>query len=129
MAPTLGKALLYLPALRGIGQIQVTLTSVAPNEDSRPVVSSYLCDLAAKIRASSGLPVDWVVHSGIPYAQIIAQSAHLGVDLLLMATHGRGSKEAWRLGSESSEEAVESILKSLYPGEGWQSMACRQRSC
>ena len=66
------KALNYLPALREIGQIRVTLTSVALDEDSRPVVSSYLDELAAKIRASSGLAVDWVTHSGVPYAHVIA---------------------------------------------------------
>jgi nucleotide-binding universal stress UspA family protein len=89
----------YLPTLKGIGQFRVTLISVAPDEDSHPRVSAYLDELASRTQKNTGLMVDWVSHVGLPYAHILARAVDPGVDLLLMATHGRNSAEPWRLGS------------------------------
>jgi nucleotide-binding universal stress UspA family protein len=93
------QALGYLPALKGISRFHVALIGVAPDESGRRAVGDYLEDLAARTAESTGLKVSWSSHSGSPQAHIQAQASGPGVDLVLMATHGRNSSEPWRLGS------------------------------
>lgn len=57
----------------------------------------YLEKTAASLR-EKGLKVDWIYREGIPAHSIVAYAEEQEMDLIAMATHGRG-EIAWVLGS------------------------------
>jgi nucleotide-binding universal stress UspA family protein len=54
---------------------------------------------AAERFAQAGLPVERLSVLGDPAGEILDQSTNGGVDLIVMATHGRSGVSRWILGS------------------------------
>jgi nucleotide-binding universal stress UspA family protein len=102
-------ALGYLPALKHLGEIQVTLLAVADSssqeldeeglERELRLLSSYLDDLKPDIRTCFGLEADLRIETGIPAEVILEVEEETKPHLVALSTHGRTGLARWRLGS------------------------------
>ena len=80
----------------------------------------YLRAVAARIKAGGPLQVTTVTLEGIPAAAISAYTADVGVDLVVMTTHGRGGLERAWLGSVADQlvRGLEIPVLLIRPTEG-----------
>jgi nucleotide-binding universal stress UspA family protein len=105
-------ALVYISALRRMGECQVLLLSVVDEaEDFRAlsenegedreynVLSTYLREVAADLEQHLGVAVDTMVARGVPASRIIEEAGAFAPDLLIISTHGRSGLSRWRFGS------------------------------
>jgi nucleotide-binding universal stress UspA family protein len=105
-------ALVYVDALRALGETRVRLFSVVDEtEDFRsmsPVeareretnlLSTYLREVAGDIRQHVGIEVETRVVSGNPAACVLKEAHDYRPELMLISTHGRSGASRWRLGS------------------------------
>lgn len=53
--------------------------------------------------AAGGIPAEAIVRYGFPAEEILAHSRRHGVDVIVMATHGRTGPARWVLGSVAEE--------------------------
>jgi len=84
----------------GVGEASPGVTRSAPAEEKK-VCESFLSQAGNDLKGQ-GLNVDWVCDEGVPARQIIGYAQKNNVDLICMATHGRG-EVAWALGSTAEK--------------------------
>jgi nucleotide-binding universal stress UspA family protein len=105
-------SLVYLDALRSMGETQVLLLSVVdeaedfhsldPDESQRReenLLGTYLREVAADIRRHLEIEVDCKVVTGSPANRILEEAGRYSPNLLVISTHGRSGISRWRLGS------------------------------
>jgi nucleotide-binding universal stress UspA family protein len=72
----------------------------SPEAVTTPEIEAYLATVAKRFGSA---PVETVVAGGDPAQTILAQVADRGVDLIVMATHGRSGIGRWIFGSVADE--------------------------
>jgi nucleotide-binding universal stress UspA family protein len=105
-------SLVYLDALRGLGESEVLLLSVVDEAEDfhslRPeearereanLLSTYLREVAADVEEHLGISVETKVVTGSPAACVLEEATGYSPDLLVISTHGRSGISRWRLGS------------------------------
>ena len=104
-------ALAYLPALRQVGELRVTLLSVVDETDGSAggareaseresnLLSTYLHEVSADLERHLGINADAELQTGIPAEVILRFEEQLAPDLTIIGTHGRTGLARWRLGS------------------------------
>ncbi|HLF76481.1 MAG TPA: universal stress protein [Dehalococcoidia bacterium] len=105
-------SLVYLDALRNMGDLQVLLLSVVdqwteahsltPTEAGQRednLLSTYLREVSSDIEKHSGIKVETKVVHGNPASGVLEAAHSLKPDLLIISTHGRSGPSRWRLGS------------------------------
>jgi nucleotide-binding universal stress UspA family protein len=105
-------SLVYLQALRAMGELNVLLLSVVDEsedfhalgpveaqEREANVLSTYLREVGTDIDAHLGIHAEQKVVRGIPASCILEEAARFAPDLLLISTHGRSGVSRWRFGS------------------------------
>ncbi|HLF76604.1 MAG TPA: universal stress protein [Dehalococcoidia bacterium] len=118
-------ALRFLTALKPLGALSVRLVSVREGNEGespedrargREAVKRYIESVADRVQHDFQLPVEHSIDSGIPYAQIIAETVKPDVDLLLMTTHGISSFDPERLGSVTDKVVRGAFCPTLLIG-------------
>jgi nucleotide-binding universal stress UspA family protein len=105
-------SLVYLDALRSLGESQVELVSVVDEAEDfhsleaaegqqreANVLSTYLREVAADISQHLGIEVETKVLNGAPASCLLEEVDAFRPDLLVISTHGRSGLSRWRLGS------------------------------
>ena len=105
-------SLVYLDALRSLGESRVLLVSVVDEaEDFRSLtheqaleresnlLGTYLREVASDLERYLGIEVETKVLTGTPAESLLAEAYTLEPDLLVISTHGRTGITRWRLGS------------------------------
>jgi nucleotide-binding universal stress UspA family protein len=105
-------SLVYLDALRSLGESEVLLLSVVDESEDfhslRPeearereanLLATYLREVAADVEKHLGISVETKVATGTPASCVLDEAASYAPDLLVISTHGRSGMTRWRLGS------------------------------
>ncbi|MPZ50559.1 MAG: hypothetical protein GEU75_14895 [Dehalococcoidia bacterium] len=105
-------SLVYLQALRAMGDLNVLLLSVVEEsedfnglsaveaqEREFNILSTYLREVGADIDAHLGIHAEQKVVRGAPASSILDEAERFAPDLLLISTHGRSGVSRWRFGS------------------------------
>lgn len=105
-------SLVYLQALRAMGELNVlllsvvdesgeshTLSRVEAQDREFNVLSTYLREVVADINAHLGIHAEQKVVRGAPASCILDEAERFSPDLLLISTHGRSGISRWRFGS------------------------------
>jgi nucleotide-binding universal stress UspA family protein len=105
-------SLVYLDALRSLGESQVLLISVVDEsedfqslssaearERETNLLSTYLREVSADVEQHLGITVENKVATGSPASRLLAEAQDYAPDLLVISTHGRSGPSRWRLGS------------------------------
>jgi nucleotide-binding universal stress UspA family protein len=105
-------SLVYLDALRSLGESQVLLLSVVDEAEEFQSLDSgessareenllvtYLKEVSADLQHHLGINVETKVVHGAPAACVIDEVTRYMPDLLVISTHGRSGMSRWRLGS------------------------------
>jgi len=105
-------SLVYLDALKGLGESEVLLVSVVDeSEDFRGLhdaesrareanlLSTYLREVSADIEKHTGVGVATKVLEGSPAAAILDEATAYAPDLIVVSTSGRSGISRWRVGS------------------------------
>jgi nucleotide-binding universal stress UspA family protein len=105
-------SLVYLDALRRLGEIDVLLIGVvdakealnypdppAAIEKEATLLASYLREVAQVLERESGLHAEVKVPIGSPAERILTEAGEHAADLIVISTHGRSGLSRWRLGS------------------------------
>jgi nucleotide-binding universal stress UspA family protein len=82
----------------------------APEAVTTPEIEAYLATVAKRFGSA---PVETVVAGGDPAQTILAQVAERGVDLIVMATHGRSGIGRWVFGSVADQVMRHSPVPAL----------------
>jgi nucleotide-binding universal stress UspA family protein len=122
-------SLVYLDALRSVGESKVLLLSVVdeaedfraldPNEAlarEENILATYLREVAADIKQHLGIEVETRVVAGSPAASILEEAANYSPDLLVISTHGRSGISRWRLGSVADKVIRGAVCNTLVVG-------------
>jgi nucleotide-binding universal stress UspA family protein len=122
-------SLVYLDALRSLGESQVLLFSVVdeaedfraldPNEAlarEENILATYLREVAADIKQHLGIEVETKVVAGSPAGSILEEAANYSPDLLVISTHGRSGISRWRLGSVADKVIRGAVCNTLVVG-------------
>ena len=75
-------------------------------EDALPLVRDRLMDQLGRdavVLQEHKVPITPVAVTGLPAESIVDEAAHLGVDLIVMATHGASGLRRWALGSDADK--------------------------
>lgn len=64
---------------------------------------AYLREVVEKRRAQTDVPIQIVVAQGNPAESIVAQAQEMGVDLIVMSTHGRTGLRRFAFGSVTED--------------------------
>jgi len=105
-------ALVYLDALKRLGDCTVELLSVADEtedfhhehaaeaiEREANLLSTYLHEVGRDIHSHLGIEVTQKLVRGNPAARIAEEVESFAPDVLVVSTHGRSGMSRWRLGS------------------------------
>lgn len=101
-------ALSFLTALSPLENLRVRLITVAESDGSisgeeerqrERRATDYLDSIGQVVDAAYGLPVERIIRTGKPYAEILEEASSPDVNLILMTTHGRTIGDIERLGS------------------------------
>ena len=105
-------ALVYVEALRALGESKVRLLSVVDESEDfhalntteareREVnlLSTYLREVAADLHTHAGVEVETKVVCGPPGTSVLAEAQEYKPDLLMISSHGRSGVARWRIGS------------------------------
>jgi nucleotide-binding universal stress UspA family protein len=122
-------SLVYLDALRSMGESQVQLLSVVDEaedfeslkpEESRlreeNLLSTYLREVSADIKQHLGIDVETRVVAGSPANAILDEAEKYAPDLLVISTHGRSGISRWRLGSVADKVIRGAACNTLVVG-------------
>jgi nucleotide-binding universal stress UspA family protein len=122
-------SLVYLDALRSVGESQVLLLSVVDEaEDFRAldpdealtreenILATYLREVAGDVKQHLGIEVETRVVAGSPAVSILEQAANYSPDLLVISTHGRSGISRWRLGSVADKVIRGAVCNTLVVG-------------
>jgi nucleotide-binding universal stress UspA family protein len=122
-------SLVYLDALRSVGESQVLLLSVVDEaEDLRAldpdealareenILATYLREVAGDVKQHLGIEVETRVVAGSPAVSILEQAANYSPDLLVISTHGRSGISRWRLGSVADKVIRGAVCNTLVVG-------------
>ncbi|HLF70599.1 MAG TPA: universal stress protein [Dehalococcoidia bacterium] len=106
------QSLVYLSALKKLGEVEVFLTSIAdigPDTGALShketvdreynLLATYLREVGTNLRDHLGISVETSVSYGPAAACILNDADHFGADLIVISTHGRSGVSRWRLGS------------------------------
>jgi nucleotide-binding universal stress UspA family protein len=95
------RALPYAEALARLGPTTVYLVrAVAPEDEA--IATDYLAGVAADLR-SQCVVTEVLTAPGRPADVVSWEADHLGTDLVVMSTHGRGGPGRWVLGSVADQ--------------------------
>lgn len=86
-----------VPVLAGMGELLAGAPS--PETESLDQERGYLVDTAKRLGLVGGGPVETGLGGALAGAGIVEEAARIGVDLIVMATHGRGALGRLWLGS------------------------------
>src|SRR5687768_17273246 len=86
-----------VPVLLGVSE--ALASAPAPDLEATKRERSYLASVADVLEQADGKPVRTSVGEGPAGAEIVAETARIGADLIVMATHGRGALGRFWLGS------------------------------
>jgi nucleotide-binding universal stress UspA family protein len=105
-------ALVYLNGLKGLGDLEVQLLSIAAAseptgslsaaeslERETNLLSTYLREVAHDVHTHLGIEVETKVTDGVPAYCIINLARAFAPDLMIVSTHGRTGAKRWRMGS------------------------------
>jgi nucleotide-binding universal stress UspA family protein len=122
-------SLVYLDALRGLGESEVLLLSVVDEAEDfhslRPeearereanLLSTYLREVAADVEEHLGISVETKVVTGSPATCVLEEAAGYSPDLLVISTHGRSGISRWRLGSVADKVIRGAACNTLVVG-------------
>ena len=122
-------SLVFLDALRSIGQSQVLLLgvvdesedfhSLTPAEASdreSNLLSTYLRKVSADVQEHLGIEVETKVLRGVPVAKILEEANGFSPDLLVISTHGRSGVTRWRFGSVADKVIRGAVCDTLVVG-------------
>jgi nucleotide-binding universal stress UspA family protein len=122
-------SLVYLDALRSMGESQVKLLSVLDqNEDFRApkaeearlreenLLHTYLREVAGDIRQHLGIQVETRVATGSPAKCILEEAETYSPDLLVISTHGRSGISRWRMGSVADKVVRAAACNTMVVG-------------
>jgi nucleotide-binding universal stress UspA family protein len=114
-------ALVYLKPLKGLGDCEVRLLSVADEtedfhhehqqealERESNLLSTYLREVARDVEQYAGVAVEPKVVRGVPSQRVAEEVEAFQPDLMVICTHGRTGISRWRLGS-----VADKVVRSL----------------
>jgi nucleotide-binding universal stress UspA family protein len=110
------QALPYAEALARLGPSTLYLVRAAAPDDET-MAADYLARTAAQLRADN-LVTEVLTAHGRPSDIVAWKAAHVGADLVVMATHGRGGPSRWVLGSVADEVLHRTTRPVLLVREG-----------
>ena len=106
------RSLVFVEALSGAGQLAVTLISVIDDQDETRslapdeflereanVLATYLREVATDMEKHLNVRVQSEVLQGSPAELLLARSAQLNSDLMVVSSHGRSGLSRWQVGS------------------------------
>lgn len=103
---TAERAFLLLRALKPLADVRVRALCVAEASTSADVerhqeeiMSAYLGPAATRLQQQSGVPVEPILRTGVPFEQILEEAHSQDVNILMMSTHGWTMGQSDRLGS------------------------------
>jgi nucleotide-binding universal stress UspA family protein len=100
----------YFPFVAGTESLPPKMAKDAADQEAREC--AVFLGKAAKELQSHGLTVNHECVEGLPAREIIAYAEANNVDLIAMATHGRG-EVAWVLGSTAEKVVTHSTVPTL----------------
>lgn len=122
-------SLVYLDALRSMGESHVRLLSIIDqDEDGRALQSeearvreenllnTYLREVAGDIRQHLGIKVETRVAAGSAATVILEEAESYSPDLLVISTHGRSGVSRWRMGSVADKVIRAAACNTLVVG-------------
>ena len=122
-------SLVYLDALRSMGESQVLLLGVvdesedfhSPNsgearERETRLLSTYLRQVSAVAEQHLGIKAETKVLSGVPATRILEEAHRFSPDLLVISTHGRSGVSRWRFGSVADKVIRGAVCDTLVAG-------------
>ena len=105
-------SLIYLDALRSLGESEVLLLSVVDQpeafkypspaeaiEREANLLGTYLREVSSDIEQHLGITVETKVTTGAPADCVLEEARAYSPDLLVISTHGRSGPSRWRFGS------------------------------
>jgi len=127
LAKRFGSKVTLLETVESLGQAIATMAPVEPVlvtpetteqivegvEAEQKAAEEYLTAVAAKFKAE-GVETGWVVLSGSPGFEILAYADKEGLDLIVMATHGRGGLDRVIHGSVCDHVMRHTKLPALF---------------
>ena len=124
-------SLVYIDALKRLGECEVELLSVADDaedfhgrasaeaiEREANLLSTYLREVGHDIKGHLGLDVALKVVRGNPARCVAEEIEAFKPDVLVIATHGRTGVSRWRLGSVADKVIRGSTCTTLVVGPG-----------
>jgi nucleotide-binding universal stress UspA family protein len=84
----------------GVGEASPGVAAAAPAAEKK-VCETFLAKAGNDLQAQ-GVNVDWVCVEGVPPREIIGYAQKNGMDLIAMASHGKG-EVAWVIGSTAEK--------------------------
>lgn len=122
-------SLVYLDALKSLGEPQVLLLSVvdesedlhslSPAESGKResnLLSTYLREVSADAQQHLGLKTETKVLNGVPATRILEEALGFSPDLLIISTHGRSGASRWRFGSVADKVIRGAVCDTLVVG-------------
>lgn len=102
--------LLHVCHTESSGEASPGVLATAPVSELK-ACESFLSRVGKELQ-SQGTDTDWVCVEGVPAREIIVYADRNGMDLIAMATHGRG-EVAWVLGSVAEQVVTHATLPVL----------------
>jgi nucleotide-binding universal stress UspA family protein len=122
-------SLIYIEALKGLGETKVRLLSVVDEaEDFRALspdeagaresnlLATYQREVSADIESHLGLKVETKVMQGAPTECVLKEAREFAPDLLIISTHGRSGPSRWRFGSVADKVIRGAVCDTLVVG-------------
>ncbi len=94
----------------GVGEAAPGVVAAAPAQEKK-VCEAFLSKAGQDLKGQ-GVNVNWACEEGVPAREIIAYADKNGMDLIAMATHGKG-EVAWVLGSVAEKVATHATVPVL----------------
>src|ERR1043166_2868756 len=105
--------LVHQPAVAMAGAGDVVMASAGLDDELRERELTYLSDVAGGVGPMGGAAVGFSVADGPAGSTVVEEAAGLGADLVVMATHGRGTMGRLWLGSVADYDVRHATIPVL----------------